>query len=94
MADCNEIVETFDLAHFADIRSAVAAIIDSLGMTACDGTAAVAPQAKKHMVLLCGTFATSGQRILARAHLQQSGSDSGGVRMKVSIFCRHFSAFI
>ena len=55
-------------------------------MTACDGTASVAPQAKKHMVLLCGTFTTGGERILARAHLQQSSSDSGGVRMKVSFF--------
>ncbi len=90
MADCNEIVETFDLAHFADIRSAVAAIIDSLGMTPCDGTAAVVPQAKKHMVLLAGTFATEGQRILARAHLQRSSSDSGGVRMKVGFPCLLF----
>merc|ERR1712166_1262176 len=63
-------VESFEIDMFDDIQSAVPSIIDTLGMTACDGTSAVAPRAKKHMVLLAGTF-SNGQMILARASLQQ-----------------------
>ena len=54
-------------------------------MIACDGTSAVAPRAKKHMVLLAGVFAIGGQMVLARASLQQT-SEGGGVRMKVCLF--------
>ena len=54
-------------------------------MIACDGTSAVAPRAKKHMVLLAGMFAIGGQMVLARASLQQT-SEGGGVRMKVCYF--------
>ena len=54
-------------------------------MIACDGTSAVAPRAKKHMVLLAGMFAIGGQMVLARASLQQT-SEGGGVRMKVCFF--------
>ena len=83
--DVDEKVETFELDMFDDIQSAVPSIIDTLGMTACDGTSAVAPRAKKHMVLLAGTF-SNGQMILARASLQQA-SETGGVRMKIGIRC-------
>ena len=54
-------------------------------MIACDGTSAVAPRAKKHMILLAGVFAIGGQMVLARASLQQT-SEGGGVRMKVCLF--------
>ena len=35
--DVDEKVETFELDMFDDIQSAVPSIIDTLGMTACDG---------------------------------------------------------
>ena len=81
--DVEEKVETFELDTFEDIQAAVPKIIDILGMTPCDGTSAVAPRAKKHMILLAGTFSTGGEIVLARASLQQTNAESGGVRMKV-----------
>jgi coatomer protein complex subunit gamma len=85
--DVEEKVETFELDTFEDIQAAVPKIIDILGMTPCDGTSAVAPRAKKHMILLAGTFSTGGEIVLARASLQQTNAESGGVRMKIGIRC-------
>ena len=85
--DVEEKVETFELDTFDSIQSAVPSIIDILGMTPCDGTSTVVPRATKHMILLAGTFATGGEMVLARASLQQTNAETGGVRMKIGIRC-------
>lgn len=88
MNDCDEMVETFDLGSFESIEAATLAIIDSVGLFPCDGTAAVAPQAKKHMLLLAGTFSQGGHRVLARASLALSANQaSSSVRMKIGVRC-------
>jgi coatomer protein complex subunit gamma len=81
----NEVLEKFAL-QFKRLEDAVVAIIDYLGMQACDGTAAIKPNAgKTHMLHLSGVF-VSGQQVVARAQIALQGDNgSGGVVLKIAV---------
>ena len=79
----NEVLEKFAL-QFKTLEDAVAAIIDFLGMQACDGTATVKATApgKPHMLHLSGVFVT-GQQVLSRAQIAMQAA--GGVILKIAV---------
>jgi coatomer subunit gamma len=68
----NEVLEKFAL-QFKKAEDAVSAVIDYLGMQACDGTAQIKTPGKPHMMHLSGVFFT-GQQVLARAQVADGGS--------------------
>jgi len=86
MGNDNEVLEKFAL-QFKKMEDAVAAVIEFLGMLACDGTGAVKPNAatgaKPHMLHLSGVF-VSGQQVLARAQIAMQG-ENGGVVLKIAV---------
>merc|ERR1712172_478769 len=78
----NEVLEKFGL-QFNKMEDAVAAVIDFLGMQPCDGTGALKPGGKPHMLHLSGVF-VGGQQVLARAQITVQG-ESGGVILKIAV---------
>ena len=76
----NEVLEKFAL-QFKKTDDAVGAVLDFLGMQACDGTAQIKNTGKPHMLHLSGVF-VSGQQVLSRA--QVAVSDSGAV-LKIAV---------
>lgn len=82
MGNENEVLEKFAL-QFRKMEDAVSSIIDFLGMQPCDGTAAIQPGGKPHMLHLSGVF-VSGQQVLARAQIIMQG-ESGGVVLKIAV---------
>jgi coatomer protein complex subunit gamma len=82
MGNANEVLEKFAL-QFKKMEDAVAAIMEFLGMQACDGTAAVKAGGKPHMLHMSGVF-VGGQTVLARAQVAMQG-ESGGVVLKIAV---------
>jgi coatomer protein complex subunit gamma len=82
MGNANEVLEKFAL-QFKKMEDAVAAIMEFLGMQACDGTAAVKAGGKPHMLHMSGVF-VGGQTVLARAQVAMQG-DNGGVVLKIAV---------
>jgi len=84
IGNANEVLEKFALP-FKRMEDALAAVIDFLGMQACDGTASVKPNAggKPHMLHMSGVF-VSGQQVLARAQIALDGG-TGGVILKIAV---------
>jgi coatomer protein complex subunit gamma len=78
----NEVLNKFAL-QFKKMEDAVAAVLDFLGMQTCDGTGAVKPGGKPHMLHLSGVFVT-GQQVLARAQIAMQG-ENGGVVLKIAV---------
>lgn len=80
----NEVMEKFAL-QFKRMEDAISAIIDLLGLQACDGTAALKPNAagKPHMLHLSGVF-MGQQQVLARAQIAMQG-DNAGVVLKIAV---------
>mmetsp|Transcript_9952 Transcript_9952/g.15344 ORF Transcript_9952/g.15344 Transcript_9952/m.15344 type:complete len:962 (+) Transcript_9952:175-3060(+) len=76
----NEVLEKFAL-QFRKMEDAVAAVIDFLGMQACDGTGSIKTPGKPHMLHLSGVF-MGGQQVLARAQI--AIQDSGAV-LKIAV---------
>ena len=82
----NEVLEKFAL-QFKKMEDAVTAVLDFLGMQACDGTASIKAGTgnKPHMLHLSGVFVT-GQQVLARAQLAVQGEGGGGgVVLKIAV---------
>jgi coatomer protein complex subunit gamma len=79
----NEVLEKFAL-QFKKMEDAVAAVLDFLGMQACDGTATVKPNAggKPHMLHMSGVF-VGGQQVLSRAQIVMQGTNS--VVLKIAV---------
>jgi coatomer protein complex subunit gamma len=84
VGNANEVLEKFAL-QFKRMEEAVAAVIDFLGMQACDGTGVVNVNAgnKPHMLHLSGVF-VSGEKVLARAQVVMQG-ENGGVVLKIAV---------
>jgi coatomer protein complex subunit gamma len=82
MDNTNEVLEKFAL-QFKNQEEAVAAVISFLGMQPCDGTGAVKPGGKPHMLHLSGVF-VGGRSVLARAQVAMQGG-SGGVVLKIAV---------
>jgi len=78
----NEVLEKFAL-QFKRMEDAVSAVIDYLGMQACDGTAAVKPNTggKPHMLHLSGVF-VSGEQVMGRAQIAMQG---GSAVLKIAV---------
>ena len=67
------------------MEDAVNSIIDFLGMQPLDGTAAVQPGGKPHMLHMSGVF-VGGQQVLARAQIAMQGENGGGgVILKIAV---------
>jgi coatomer protein complex subunit gamma len=81
----NEVLEKFAL-QFKQMEDAVAAVVDFLGMQACDGTGAVKPGAgnKPHMLHLSGVF-VGGTQVLARAQIAMQTENGAGVILKIAV---------
>ena len=79
----NEVMEKFAL-QFKKMEDAVSAVIDLLGMQACDGTATLKPNAagKPHMLHLSGVFMGQTQ-VLSRAQIAMQGDS--GVVLKIAV---------
>lgn len=79
----NEVLEKFAL-QFKRVEDAVTAVIDFLGMLACDGTASVKPTqgGKPHMLHLSGVF-VSGEKVMGRAQIAMQGEN--GVVLKIAV---------
>lgn len=77
----NEILQKFALQE-KDLASAMNAVIDCMGMQTCDGTHAVKPSARQHMLHLSGTF-LGGVTVVARSQI--SSSPSGSIVLKIAI---------
>jgi len=82
MGNGNEVLEKFAL-QFKNQEDAVAAVIAYLGMQPCDGTGAIKPGGKPHMLHLSGVF-VGGRSVLARAQIALQG-ESGGVILKIAV---------
>lgn len=84
IGNANEVLEKFSL-QFKKLEDAVTAVIDFLGMSPCDGTAAIKANsgAKPHMLHLSGVF-VGGCSVLARAQVVMDAS-GGGVVLKISV---------
>ena len=74
VGDSAELLEKFQLTQYKTVREAAAAVIDFLGMTPCEGTAAVPADARQHTVLLSGVF-IGGVKVLARMLLALANAD-------------------
>ena len=77
-----EVVESFALS-FKSVADAVAAVMDFLGMAACDGTGVVKDGATKHNAYLSGVF-LGGVRVLARMALVMEDPAAGCV-LKIGV---------
>lgn len=62
----NEVADSFMLEQHDSISSAVTAVMDLLGMTACDGTDNVNDRARGHILLLTGVF-VPGVQVMVHA---------------------------
>ena len=82
MGNDNEVLEKFAL-QFKNQEDAVAAVIDYLGMQPCDGTGAIKPGGKPHMLHLSGVF-VGGKSVLGRAQVALQG-EAGGVILKIAV---------
>lgn len=80
-----EIIESFQLAH-KSVDSAVAAVVDFLGMQFCEGTGEVASNARTHMALLSGVF-VGGVKVLAR--MQVKLDRTSGCLLKIGVRCEN-----
>jgi coatomer protein complex subunit gamma len=78
----NEVLEKFAL-QYRRVEDAVAAVLDFLGMQPCDGTAAVKPTGKPHMLHLSGVF-VSGEQVLSRAQIALP-NESGQCVLKIAV---------
>jgi len=76
-----EVIESFQLAH-KSVEAAVSAVADFLGMQFCEGTGAVASNARTHMALLSGVF-VGGIKVLAR--MQVKMDRSSGCVLKIGV---------
>jgi coatomer subunit gamma len=81
----NEVLEKFAL-QYKKQEDAVQAVVDFLGMQPCDGTAAVKPGGKPHLLHLSGVF-VSGQQVLTRAQiaLTHTNDQVSGVLLKIAV---------
>ena len=79
----NEVLEKYAL-QFKSLEDAVSAVINLLGMQACDGTGSVKATSagKPHMLHLSGVF-IGGKSTLARAQLAMQGDS--GVVLKIAV---------
>ena len=68
IGNAGEAIDKFALTKYFDVADAVAAIIDALGMQPCEGTATVAPDSAKHMLMLAGNFCGE-YKVLARVQI-------------------------
>eukprot|EP00977_Amphora_coffeiformis_P029594 scaffold41745_cov176-Amphora_coffeaeformis.AAC.8 len=82
MGNESEVLEKFAL-QFRKVEDAVTAVLDFLGMQPCDGTAAVKPTGKPHMLHLSGVF-VSGQQVLSRAQIALP-NESGQCILKIAV---------
>ena len=83
-----ELLESYALA-FKSVADATRAVIDTLGMAACEGTGSVKPGIATHNAYLAGVF-LGGVKVLARMQVSLAdaaagaGVDSGCV-LKIGI---------
>ncbi len=82
MSPEGEVVESFALS-FKTVSDAVTAVLDFLGMAACDGTGVVKEGANKHNGYLSGVF-LGGIRVLARVALVIEDPASGCI-LKIAV---------
>lgn len=75
-AECEEVQDSFGLS-FKSVPEAVAAVIETLGLTPQEGTGAVKPTATKHAAFLAGTF-LGDTPVLGRMLLALDEADAGG----------------
>jgi coatomer protein complex subunit gamma len=80
IGNAHEMLQKFSLQE-KDVASAVKAVIDCMGMKACDGTHTVKPSAKQHMLHLSGTF-LGGATVVSRA--QVSLAPSKAIILKIA----------
>merc|ERR1711935_972140 len=78
MGSGGEVVETFSLSY-ASIKAAMEAVIEFLGMQACDNTGSVNEGARTHTVLLSGIF-LGGVQAHAIVNLRSDSNKSVGMR--------------
>ncbi|EWM22306.1 coatomer protein subunit gamma, partial [Nannochloropsis gaditana] len=77
-----EVMEHFQL-QFKELQEAIVAVIDYLGMQACDGTAAMGkPGSSTHNLHLSGVF-VGNRPVLVRAQLQ--ADQAAGMVLKIAV---------
>lgn len=85
-----EVLESFGLS-FKTVGEAVSAVIETLGLSPCEGTGAVKPGATKHNAYLAGVF-LGGIKTLAR--MQVSMDEGGGASCVLKIGVRSEDAAV
>eukprot|EP00512_Aurantiochytrium_limacinum_P004656 CAMPEP_0171500616 /NCGR_PEP_ID=MMETSP0958-20121227/9084_1 /TAXON_ID=87120 /ORGANISM="Aurantiochytrium limacinum, Strain ATCCMYA-1381" /LENGTH=900 /DNA_ID=CAMNT_0012035305 /DNA_START=306 /DNA_END=3005 /DNA_ORIENTATION=- len=79
----NEVMEKFELPQYKTLKDAITAVIDFLGLRACEGTDSIPHNADAHNVLLSGTF-IGGAKILARTAFAVSPT-GGSINLKIAV---------
>ncbi|GBG34466.1 Coatomer subunit gamma [Hondaea fermentalgiana] len=79
----NEVLEKFELPQYKTLKEAITAVIDFLGLRACEGTDSIPHNADAHNVLLSGTF-IGGAKVLARTAFSISPS-GGSINLKIAV---------
>ncbi|CAK4616271.1 hypothetical protein LEN26_001696 [Aphanomyces euteiches] len=80
IGDDHEVREQYAL-RFQSLVEGVAAVIEYLGMHACDNTSVPAPQAKAHILLLSGVF-VGGVKVLVKCKLSL---ESGQLLLQMAV---------
>lgn len=70
----NEMMESFGLS-FKNLTEAMSALLETLGLAACEGTGNVKPGTPKHAAYLAGTF-LGGVKVLGRMQLSLEGENN------------------
>ena len=90
-ADC-EVVETFSLSYNS-IKQAMDAVIDFLGMQACENSANPAEGCRTHTVMLSGVF-LGGVQVFAIVNLRTESAKNVGMRLTVRSTDMQISQFV
>ena len=90
-ADC-EVIETFSLSY-TGIKQAMDAVIDYLGLIACDNSANPVEGARTHTVFLSGLF-LGGVQVFAIVDLRVDSAKAVGMRLRVRSTDKAVSEFV
>ena len=89
--DC-EVVETFSLTY-PSLKQAMDAVIEYLGLVACENSANPPEGARTHTVMLSGLF-LGGVQVFAIVNLRTDGGKSVGMRLTVRSTDMQVSSFV
>lgn len=78
----NEVADSYALGERESVQEAVEAVIELMGMSVCDGTDIVAPNARSHAVHLAGTV-VGGSDVFVKLNFGMDASHNVAMKMAV-----------